>query len=301
MNAKLASLLSIALLVLSSKASAAPDPNFYIFLCFGQSNMEGAGRIEAQDKTVDDRFQVLEAVDAPNLERKQGNWYPAVPPLCRARTGICPVDYFGRTMVANLPKNVRVGVVNVSVAGCKIELFDKENYRAYAATAPAWMARMIKEYDGNPYQHLVEMGRLAQKEGVIKGILLHQGESNTNDKQWPEKVKHIYDNLIKDLDLKPESVPLLAGELVNADRQGACASMNEIIAELPRAIPNSYVISSAGCEAGRDHLHFTTAGYREFGKRYAEKMVRLLGYTIAPTDGQRFGERGPSAVPTPKL
>jgi len=301
MNAKLASLLSIALLVLSSKASAAPDPNFYIFLCFGQSNMEGAGRIEAQDKTVDDRFQVLEAVDAPNLERKQGNWYPAVPPLCRARTGICPVDYFGRTMVANLPKNVRVGVVNVSVAGCKIELFDKENYRAYAATAPAWMARMIKEYDGNPYQHLVEMGRLAQKEGVIKGILLHQGESNTNDKQWPEKVKHIYDNLIKDLDLKPESVPLLAGELVNADRQGACASMNEIIAELPRAIPNSYVISSAGCEAGRDHLHFTTAGYREFGKRYAEKMVRLLGYTIAPTDGQRFRERGPSAVPTPEL
>jgi lysophospholipase L1-like esterase len=145
------------------------------------------------------------------------------------------------------------------------------------------MANMIKEYDGNPYQHLVEMGKLAQKEGVIKGILLHQGESNTNDKQWPEKVKHIYDNLIKDLDLKSESVPLLAGELVNVDQQGACASMNKIIAELPQTIPNAYVISSAGCEAGHDHLHFTTAGYRELGKRYAEKMLPLLGYKIAPT------------------
>jgi hypothetical protein len=88
MTARLAWLLSVALLVLSAQASAAPDPNFYIFLCFGQSNMEGAGRIEAQDKTVDDRFQVLEAVDAPSLGRSKGNWYPAVPPLCRARTGI---------------------------------------------------------------------------------------------------------------------------------------------------------------------------------------------------------------------
>jgi lysophospholipase L1-like esterase len=144
------------------------------------------------------------------------------------------------------------------------------------------MTNMIKEYDGNPYQHLVEMGKLAQKDGVIKGILLHQGESNPNDKQWPTKVKQIYDNLIVDLDLKPESVPLLAGELVNADQQGACAGMNKIIAELPRTLPNSHVISSAGCEAGRDHLHFTSAGYREFGKRHAEKMLALLGYKIAP-------------------
>jgi hypothetical protein len=264
-----------AFLSLPGRASA-QDPNFYIFLCFGQSNMEGAGRIEEQDKTVDERFQVLETVGAPNLGRKKGNWYPAVPPLCRARTGICPADYFGRAMVAGLPKNVRVGVVNVSVAGCKIELFDKDNYKAYAATAPPWMTNIIKEYDGNPYQHLVEMARLAQKDGVIKGVLLHQGESNTNDKQWPGKVKKVYDNLIKDLDLKPESVPLLAGEVVNADQNGACAGMNKIIAELPKTVPNAYVISSGGCACGRDRLHFTTAGYREFGKRYAEKMLSIL-------------------------
>lgn len=30
----------------------AQDPNFYIFLCFGQSNMEGAARIEPQDLRV---------------------------------------------------------------------------------------------------------------------------------------------------------------------------------------------------------------------------------------------------------
>jgi alpha-L-arabinofuranosidase/lysophospholipase L1-like esterase len=260
----------------------AQDPNFYIFLCFGQSNMEGFPGIEQQDKTtVDDRFQVLATVDFSNLGRTKGLWYVAVPPLCRGNTGLCPADYFGRTMVANLPEKIRVGVVNVSVAGCKIELFDRDNYQKYASTAPSWMANIIKAYDGNPYQYLVNMAKLAQKDGVIKGILLHQGESNTNDKAWPSKVKGIYDNLIKDLNLKAEQVPLLAGELVNADQGGACASMNAIIAELPQTIPNSHVISSSGCTCRSDHLHFTPAGYRKLGKRYAEKMLSLLGYKIA--------------------
>ena len=107
------------------------DPNFYIFLCFGQSNMEGNAKFETQDTTVDNRFQVLETLDCPNLGRTKGNWYPAVPPLCRCRTGLTPADYFGRTMVANLPANIRIGVINVSIGGCKIELFDKDHYQSY--------------------------------------------------------------------------------------------------------------------------------------------------------------------------
>ena len=273
---KLATFALAALLSLTTKAFADPDPDFYVFLCFGQSNMEGFPGVEQQDETVDKRFRVLATVDFSRLNRKKGNWYDAVPPLCRSSTGLCPADYFGRTMVADLPKNIRVGVVDVSVAGCKIELFDKDNYKTYSATAAPWMTNIIREYGGNPYQHLVDMGKLAQQDGVIKGILLHQGESNTNDKQWPKKVKGIYDNLIKDLNLKAESVPLLAGEVVNADQRGACASMNSIIAKLPKTIPNSYVISSKGCTCRPDHLHFNAAGYRELGKRYAEKMLSIL-------------------------
>jgi hypothetical protein len=281
MKTKWAVVLLATFFLLTAKAVAQePDPNFYIFLCFGQSNMEGFPGVEAQDKTVDKRFQVFATVDFANLGRKAGTWSEAVPPLSRGNAGIGPADYFGRTLVANLPEKVRVGVINVSVAGCKIELFQKDQYQAYAATAPAWMANIIRQYDGNPYQHLVKMAKLAQKDGVIKGILLHQGESNTNDKEWPNKVKGIYENLVKDLDLKPESVPLLAGELVGADQNGACASMNAIIAELPKTLPNSYVISSTGCEGRPDRLHFTPAGYRELGKRYGEKMVSLLGYEV---------------------
>ena len=141
-----ARVLILAGLFLFAKQSYCQDKNFYIFLCFGQSNMEGNARAELQDSVVDDRFRVLETVNCENIGRKKGNWYPAVPPLARCRTGLTPADYFGRTLVANLPEKVRIGVVNVSVAGCKIELFDKDGYQSYTATAPSWLPNIIKDY-----------------------------------------------------------------------------------------------------------------------------------------------------------
>jgi enterochelin esterase-like enzyme len=285
MKTKLTPVLLAALLAatVSPSRAAEPDPKFYVFLCFGQSNMEGFPGIEEQDKKEVERFKVLAAVDFPKQDRKKGEWYPAVPPLCRPSSGLSPADYFGRTLAAHLPKDVTVGVVNVSVAGCKIELFDKDSHEAYAKTAPGWMANIIKGYGGNPYAHLVELGKEAKKAGVIKGVLLHQGESNTGDKEWPAKVKGVYENLLKDLDLKADAVPLLAGEVVHADQKGACAAMNAIIGELPKTIPTAHVISSAGCKARPDRLHFTPEGYRELGKRYGEKMVSLLGYQPTTT------------------
>lgn len=254
------------------------DSKFYIFLCFGQSNMEGNAHFEPQDTTVNKRLQLMEAVDCPNLGRVKGTWYTAKPPLCRCYTGITPADYFGRTMVENLPEKIKIGIINVSVAGAKTEVFQQGSYQAYLSNAPVWMKNTVAEYGGNPYERLLEIAKLAQKDGVIKGILLHQGESNTNDTLWAKKVQDVYTRLIKDLDLKAKKVPLIAGEVVNADQGGICASMNKLIDRLPETIPNSYVISSAGCPTGTDHLHFTAEGYRMLGRRYGAKMLELLGH-----------------------
>jgi hypothetical protein len=252
------------------------DQDFYIYLCFGQSNMEGQGNIEEIDETVDSSFRVMAALNCGG--KTKYSWYPAVPPLCRCNTYLCPADYFGRTIVLNLPDSITVGVINVSVAGCAIELFDKDNYQEYADTVPAWMKGIINEYDGNPYGYLVDLADSAQQDGVIKGILLHQGETNTGDNKWPSKVKGVYQNLINDLGLDPDSIPLLAGEVVHADQGGICASMNSIIAVLPDTLPNSYVISSSGCTAKADNLHFNSEGYRELGIRYAKTMLSIMGY-----------------------
>lgn len=280
----LLSFLAVILLFTTTRAFADPDPNFYVFLAFGQSNMEGYPTLPDEYKDVskyDHRFQMLAVVDFPQMQRTKEHWYDAAPPLCRPGCGLCPADYFGRTLVDNLPKNIKVGVINVSVAGCKIEMFDKDNFKAYASKEASWMQNIVKAYDGNPYQKLVDMGKLAQKDGVIKGILLHQGESNSGDKQWPTKVKGVYDNLIKDLDLKADKTPLLIGELTN----GGGASM---IAEAAKLIPNTYVIPSKGCapDAPRNTIHFAPAGYKELGTRYGTKMCELLGYPVKEAASQ---------------
>ena len=276
-------ILACALLLTSTIAThAAVDPNFYIFLCFGQSNMEGNAKIEPQDLVgIDNRFQMMAAVDNNRLGRKKGEWYTAVPPLCRETTGLTPVDYFGRTMVEHLPKNIRVGVINVAVSGCHIETFMHEYVDDYVKTrAPQWMKNMLKAYNDKPYDRLVEIARKAQEAGVIKGILLHQGESNTGDETWPEKVDSVYNRLLTDLHLKANDVPLLAGEVVRADGRGKCISMNSIIDTLPETIHTAHVISSEGCTSGPDDIHFDAEGYRELGRRYAYKMLSLLGYSV---------------------
>ena len=72
--------LSFLAFALFSVASAfSQDTNFWVFLCFGQSNMESGGQMNEQDRTVDKRFQVMADFDAPRRNWKKGNWYDDVP------------------------------------------------------------------------------------------------------------------------------------------------------------------------------------------------------------------------------
>jgi hypothetical protein len=166
------------------------------------------------------------------------------------------------------------------VPGTKIELWDKDGFRTYLTNLPAansWKITTTNRYDGNPYQYLVDLAKIAQKDGVIKGILIHQGESNVDDQNWPSKVTKVDGDLMKDLDLNPAEVRLLAGGVVNADQQGEKATFNEILKKLPETLPNSYLISSAGLPCNPDRLHFNSDGLRRFGMRYAEKLLAALG------------------------
>ena len=261
-----------------------PDPNFYIFLCFGQSNMEGAARPEAQDlKSPGPRFLWMPAVDYPATEtlpeRKMGEWYEAIPPLCRPNTGLTPADWFGRTLVESLPENIKIGVIHVAIGGIDIKGFLPDSIDNYVKTkAPGWMKGMLAAYDNNPYQRLVTLAKKAQKDGVIKGILMHQGETNTGDPKWAGMVKEVYDNLCGDLQLKPEEVNLYAGNIVQAGGKGVCIGCKKQIDELPQTLHTAQVISSDDCTNGPDRLHFDAAGYRELGCRYGEAVARHLGY-----------------------
>jgi len=260
------------------------DPNFHIYLCFGQSNMEGdpdKGIPSKYKEYKNDRFQVMAAADMPRTGRTTGNWYPAVPPLVRDWTGLSPADFFGRTLVQRIDDpNVRIGVIVVAVGGGAINIFDKNNAEAlaYLAKQEQYMKDISAEYGNNPYQRLVDLAKEAQKAGVIKGILMHQGESGkakgpgygngSDNANWGAAVKTVYDNLLADLNLKPNSVPFLAGQAVNNN--------SGIINNLPDIMPGAaYIISSEGLTQGKDQWHFSYDGYEQLGVRYGEKMLEL--------------------------
>jgi len=266
----------MAICNLTGKAQS-PDSNFHIYICFGQSNMEGAARPEEQDiASPGPRFLLMPSMDDPVRGRTMGEWCEAAAPLCRPQTGLTPADWFGRTMIKKLPDSIRIGVINVSIGGIHIQGFLPDSIDNYKKRAPDWMLSILQSYNDKPYDRLVTLARKAQKDGVIKGILMHQGESNTGDPKWASMVQLVYNNLLRDLKLSASDTPLLVGEVVRANGKGVCLAMNQQINRLPETILTSHVISSEGCTNGPDNLHFDAAGYREIGIRYAKKMLQLL-------------------------
>ena len=261
-----------------------PDPNFHIYIAFGESNMEGMGKVEEQDLDCDDNYLVMctsDNYDDNGNKRELGKWYKATPPLANsvgAKLGV--VDYFGREMLKEEQYNdpdVRIGIIVVAVRGASIKLFDKEISPAYKSQWLSWFETIVNEYGGNPYQRMIYCAKLAQKDGVIKGIIMHQGESDANDSDWPSEVKDVYDNIVTDLNLD-KNTPLLAGEVL---RGGSAQGANNNIAKLPQKSTNFHVISSEGLTESLNDgqkIHFTAKEYRDFGKRYAEEMLEVENF-----------------------
>lgn len=279
-------------------AKAEVDPNFYIYICFGQSNMEGNAQWEAQDVgNVDERFQMLATCNFDNPKRTLGNWYKAECPIVSPVGKLGPTDYFGRTMVQELPDK-KIGVIAVAMGGSPIEMFDKDLYaekikeKEQGGGTPWWAQLANMYYGGNPYGRIIEMAKKAQEVGVIKGILLHQGESNNGNEKWPGMVKKIYKDMLHDLGLKASEVPIFVGETEYENMGGGCSWHNHVVAKIPEVIPTGHVVSADGIPGnGVDHWHFSAAGYRTFGKRYAEKVLDVMNHPEQYTKYYTIDER----------
>jgi hypothetical protein len=265
-------------LIMLSFTSYSQDPNFHIYLLFGQSNMEGTGTIEAQDQVTNSRVKLLQDQTCSNLGRTYGQWYTAAPPLNRCWSGLGPGDYFGKTMANSTASNITIGLVPAAVGGCDIAFFQKSAPIGRSGTRGGPSADIPTQFSGG-YAWLLDLAKRAQTVGVIKGILFHQGETNTGDQNWKYQVQEIVADLRRDLGIG--NVPFLAGELLYAEYGSCCSSHNVEVNKLPGIIPNAYVISASGLP-GKDNAHFTSASYRELGRRYAQTMLTAQG-VCSPT------------------
>ena len=266
-----------------SGVSAAPDPNFHIYIAYGQSNMEG--NATNFDKNVDGkehpRVKMFATTSCSNLGRPTvGEMYPAVPPMFKCNAGLSPADWFGRHMADSLP-DVTIGIIPVAQGGTSIRLFDPDDYANYLRTSESWLQNGAKAYgnDGNAMGRIIEVAKKAQEKGVIKGIILHQGETDGGMSNWEQIVKKTYEYMLKQLNLKAEETPFVAGEMVDG---GSCKGFNTRVHNLSQYIVNFGVASSKGYGSKGDGLHFTVEGYRGMGLRYAQEMLKLIN--VAPVE-----------------
>jgi|GEM_PF-657214 len=276
---------ALAGLALAHSTRAAPNPNFYVFLAFGQSNMDGQAPDASQDDAVDNRFKVLSPEASCNFtdattsgKRTQGQWSPAIAPIVRCDTHLGPLDWFGRTLADSLPLGDTIGVVPVAIDGTAITGFDPSTGASYYKSNPGYMLNEANEYpNGDPYAQLLAMAKVAQQTGVIKGILLHQGETDAYNSSWATEVDKIYTSLLGSLNLTAANVPLLAGEVAPT---GSSSGANPTIDALPKTISTAHVISAAGLTigtySGAQNVHFSADSYRTLGARYAQEMYSLL-------------------------
>jgi hypothetical protein len=280
---------------------------FHVYLAFGQSNMQGPGQIRSQDREdISDHFKIMSVVAGryANEYRAKGEWYRAVPPLIipdnglvnylGLNIGLTPIDYFGRTLVNNIPKDITIGIIAVANGDMALAAFHKTKGEDYykgrntlggrpSQTEMQGMSRYKGAGYANMYDAVIQNAKLAQRAGgIIKGIIVHQGESGPglNNIDWDELFKEIYDDMLSDLKLAPDSVPVLLGQTWNGG-SGSTGGVLSSDAKIQALVPNAWIISSVGC-TGRtgqgqpDNIHFGSDGLQLLGTRYGEKMLELV-------------------------
>ncbi|HOI27656.1 MAG TPA: sialate O-acetylesterase [Paludibacteraceae bacterium] len=277
---------------LGGDTSGDPKDRFHVYIAIGQSNMWGNATVTESDKITNDRIKMMStAKSRGNI----GSWIPAVPPMCAPSAGYSLSDNFIRVMAEKMPECVTIGIIPVAIAGASFKAFDPNQCSSYFSSSESWLQNMAKEYDNNPYNRIVECAKKAQETGVIKGIIVHQGESDSGQQSWLDMVTTFYNNICKELNLDPAKTPILVGQMLE---NGACAGHNSVIALLPSRISNCGIVETSGLPGESDRLHFTHDSYTKLGQRYAEKMVTMFDTTGTASGCVAYGGGGPIIEPT---
>jgi hypothetical protein len=226
-----------------------------LYLLMGQSNMAGRGKIGAEDQTPHPRVLVFTL---------QNKWEPAVEPITHDKPGMLGVGpglAFGKAMAEKEP-GATIGLVPCAFGGTPLK---------------RW------QHGGDLYSNAVYRAKLALRDGTLKGILWHQGESDagasTNANTYADRLT----GMIKDIrtDLASPDLPFVAGQIGEflydrgPDHSPYARVVNAALADLPNKVSATGCALSKGLKHKGDDLHFDAPSQREFGRRYAAEMLRL--------------------------
>ncbi len=231
-----------------------PDQNFHLYLLVGQSNMAGRGAVDAESAKTDPRVLMF---------TKEMAWAPAKDPLHfdKSAAGVGPGLAFGKAM-AEADSKVRIGLVPCAVGGTSIKV---------------WVPGAAdKATNTHPYDDMLKRVKEAAKSGVFKGIIWHQGEADRNaSDKYGQQLTDLVERLRKELG-SPD-IPFVAGELpqFKPDQADMNSKFNDVVQGLSAKIKNYACASAKDLSDKGDKLHLDAKSAREFGRRYAEKMIAL--------------------------
>lgn len=242
---------------LAQEASLPPKDRFHLYLLVGQSNMAGRGAVAAEDLKTHARVLTL---------GKDDSWKPAVEPLHwdKPAAGVGPGLAFGREIMQASPR-IAVGLIPCAVGGSPIDAWQPGVY--YTPTK------------SHPWDDAIRRARLALRDGTLKGILWHQGESDCKPELAAAYEAKLHD-LIRRLRtaLEAPEVPFIAGQMGKFEGHPWKPEADTVDAAhraLPKKIPHTAYVGSEGLTHKGDGIHFDAASYRELGRRYAEAWRHL--------------------------
>ncbi len=247
----------LILLIAGCLQPFAKEPEFHLYILAGQSNMAGRGKLEAQDIEPHPHVFVLDAND---------QWQPAVEPLHFDKPGMVGVGpglAFGKAMAQHKP-NVKIGLIPCAAGGSPISSWFPGGYH--------------DQTKSHPYDDAIRRAKVAKQSGTIKGILWHQGESDSKPDRvevYEAKLKTVIANFRRDLG--DEELPFIVGKLgdfVVAQNPNA-GEINNIFEHLPQTVPHTACTDVTGLTPKSDNIHFNTESARTLGRRYAEHVLKL--------------------------
>ena len=230
---------------------------FHLFLLAGQSNMAGRGEVEAEDRQPHPRVLMLS---------KDGTWQPAVDPIHydKPSAGVGLGRTFG-LVLADADTNITIGLIPAACGGSPISTWEPGAY--------------FDQTSSHPYDDAIQRAKLAMKQGTLKAILWHQGESDCETNLAPAyqaKLEQLITRFRKDLDAP--DLPFIVGQLGQFEK-APWSPYTKMVndAQIAVAKEMAYVefISSAGLVSKSDNLHFDSPSQREFGRRYAAAYWKL--------------------------
>jgi hypothetical protein len=255
----------LALLLLQTFNLSAQEKPLDLYLLIGQSNMAGRGTVELQDTVTFPRVFTL---------NKNNEWVPVRDPIHfdKSVAGVGLGRTFGIEMTKANPDAV-IGLIPCAVGGSSIDAWKPGSY-----------FEQTKTY---PWDDMEKRLKIAMKSGTVRGILWHQGESDSNPEKcysYKEKLEDLIQR-VRTLAGNPD-VPFVAGEFgrfkIKSNKKQYSdikPSPAEVVMQSTKAVvtsdKNAAFVKSNGLDHRGDNTHFNSKSYRIFGKRYAKAMLKL--------------------------